>query len=30
MKIHDKCLPCTVNQAIKVADMTGLKDKNIC
>ena len=28
MRIHDKCIPCTVNQAIKVADMAGLKEKD--
>lgn len=28
MRIHDKCIPCTVNQAIKVADMVGLKEKD--
>ena len=28
MKIQDKCIPCIVNQAIKVADMVGLEDKN--
>lgn len=28
MKMHDKCLPCVVNQVIKVADITGLgKDR---
>ncbi|KOF55664.1 hypothetical protein AGR56_17580 [Clostridium sp. DMHC 10] len=27
MKIHDKCLPCVVNQAIKVADITGTHKK---
>ena len=28
MRIQEKCIPCTVNQAIKVADMVGLKDKD--
>lgn len=28
MRIQDKCIPCTVNQAIKVADMVGLEDKS--
>ena len=28
MRIHDKCIPCTVNQAIKVADIVGLKEKD--
>lgn len=28
MKLQEKCLPCTVNQAIKVADMVGMKEKN--
>lgn len=28
MKIQEKCIPCVVNQAIKVADMVGLEDKN--
>ncbi len=27
MKMHDKCLPCVVNQAIKVADLTGIENK---
>lgn len=27
MKIHDKCLPCVVNQAIKVANITGVDEK---
>lgn len=27
MKIHDKCLPCVVNQAIKVANITGVHKK---
>jgi damage-control phosphatase, subfamily I len=27
MKIQEKCIPCIVNQAIKVADMVGLEDK---
>lgn len=28
MRIQEKCIPCIVNQSIKVADMVGLKDKN--
>lgn len=28
MKLYEKCIPCIVNQAIKVADMTGVKNKN--
>ncbi len=28
MKIQEKCIPCTINQAIKVADMVGLKEKD--
>lgn len=28
MRIQEKCIPCIVNQAIKVADMVGLEDKN--
>ena len=28
MKLQDKCIPCIVNQAIKVADMVGIEDKN--
>lgn len=28
MRIQEKCLPCIVNQAIKVADMVGLKEKD--
>ena len=28
MKVQEKCLPCIVNQAIKVANMVGLEDKN--
>lgn len=28
MRIQEKCLPCTVNQALKVADMVGLKEKD--
>ncbi|HBA48978.1 MAG TPA: hypothetical protein DCZ91_14515 [Lachnospiraceae bacterium] len=28
MKIQEKCIPCTVQQAIKVADMVGLKEKD--
>ena len=27
MKIHDKCLPCVVNQVIKVANITGVDKK---
>jgi uncharacterized protein with ATP-grasp and redox domains len=27
MRIHDKCLPCVVNQVIKVADITGVDNK---
>lgn len=27
MRIHDKCLPCMVNQVIKVADITGVDKK---
>lgn len=27
MRLHDKCLPCVVKQAIKVADITGLNTK---
>ncbi|OPJ64411.1 damage-control phosphatase ARMT1 family protein [Clostridium oryzae] len=27
MKMHDKCLPCVVNQVIKVANITGINDK---
>jgi Uncharacterized conserved protein len=28
MKIQDKCIPCVVNQSIKVADIVGLEDKS--
>lgn len=28
MRIQEKCIPCIVNQAIKVADMVGLKEKD--
>lgn len=28
MKLQEKCIPCVVNQAIKVADMVGMEDKN--
>lgn len=28
MRIQEKCIPCIVNQAIKVADIVGLKDKD--
>ncbi len=28
MKIKEKCIPCIVSQAIKVADMAGLKEKD--
>lgn len=27
MRMHDKCLPCVVNQAIKVAGITGVDEK---
>ncbi len=27
MRMHDKCLPCIVNQAIKVANITGVQKK---
>lgn len=27
MRIHDKCLPCVVNQVIKVANITGIDKK---
>ncbi|ALB45301.1 MAG: ARMT1-like domain-containing protein [Clostridium beijerinckii] len=27
MKMHDKCLPCMVNQVIKVANITGVNNK---
>lgn len=27
MRMHDKCLPCVVNQAIKVANITGVNAK---
>lgn len=27
MKIHDKCLPCVVNQVVKVANITGVDNK---
>lgn len=27
MKIHDKCLPCVINQVIKVANITGVDKK---
>lgn len=27
MKMHDKCLPCVVNQVIKVANITGMDTK---
>jgi uncharacterized protein with ATP-grasp and redox domains len=27
MRMHDKCLPCVVNQVIKVADITGIENK---
>lgn len=29
MRIRDKCLPCVVNQVIKVANMTGVQDKEL-
>ena len=28
MKLQDKCLPCIVNQAMKVADIVGLQEKS--
>ena len=28
MRIHDKCLPCVVNQVIKVANITGVDKKD--
>lgn len=28
MRIQEKCIPCIVNQAIKAADMVGLKEKD--
>lgn len=28
MKIQEKCILCVVNQAIRVADMVGLKEKD--
>lgn len=28
MRIQEKCIPCIVDQAIKVADMVGLKEKD--
>ncbi len=28
MKIQEKCIPCIVNQTIKVADMAGIKEKD--
>lgn len=27
MRMHDKCLPCVVNQVIKVANITGVENK---
>jgi uncharacterized protein with ATP-grasp and redox domains len=27
MKLHDKCLPCVVNQVIKTANITGVNEK---
>lgn len=27
MRMHDKCLPCIVNQAVKVAEITGANNK---
>jgi uncharacterized protein with ATP-grasp and redox domains len=27
MKMHDKCLPCVVNQVLKTADITGVNSK---
>ncbi|WP_026887377.1 damage-control phosphatase ARMT1 family protein [Clostridium beijerinckii] len=29
MKMHDKCLPCMVNQVIKVANITGVNNKEM-
>lgn len=29
MRIHDKCLPCVVNQVIKVANITGVDNKEV-
>lgn len=29
MKIHDECIPCVINQAIKVANITGVKNKEV-
>lgn len=29
MKIQEKCIPCIVNQAIKTANMVGLKEKDV-
>ncbi|NRX09720.1 protein-glutamate O-methyltransferase family protein [Clostridium beijerinckii] len=29
MKMHDKCLPCMVNQVIKVANITGVNNKEV-
>ena len=28
MRIQEKCIPCIVNQAIKIGDMVGLKEKD--
>lgn len=28
MRIQEKCIPCTIQQAIRVADMVGLKEKD--
>lgn len=28
VRIREKCIPCTIQQAIKVADMVGLKEKD--
>lgn len=27
MRIHDKCLPCVVNQVVKVANIVGVDNK---
>ncbi len=29
MKIHDECIPCVISQAIKVANITGVKNKEV-
>lgn len=28
MRINDQCLPCLVNQAIKIAKLCGLKERD--